>query len=279
MITDAQYITNYVLYYPETDEYLPTDVLEGGNPDLQPEDATTTNLGLIFAPHQLPGFQLSVDYFRIKQDGVVLVPNPQDIIDGTYPGEVDYSGVRPRIEALASNAGTRKVEGYDFALDWQSETGSAGTFGLTLHGTYLTKFEVNNGNGAQDKLGEFSNFVFVSTSYGNFGSIPRLRAIGGPTWTSPSGNFNTQFSVNYTDGYRDAAGTARDVGEFVTYDLNFSVDLEESVKGLTMNAGILNVFDEEPPYVAGYRNLFVVYDPALSNSLGRAGFLGLKYQF
>lgn len=35
----------------------------------------------------------------------------------------------------------------------------------------------------------------------------------------------------------------------------------------------------ESPFVEGFRSLFVVYDPGLSNSLGRMGFLGLKYRF
>jgi iron complex outermembrane recepter protein len=276
--TSEQYTINYVLAYPDG-SFLPTDVIEGGNPDLQPEKATSINFGLAWAPTALPGSTLSLDYFRIRQDDVVLVPNPQDIIDGLYPGEIDFSGPRPRIEAFATNAGSRTVEGIDFGLDLQYATQGAGTFGFRTHGSLMTTFEVDNGAGTQSRLGKFSNFVFVSTSYGNFGSLPRLRAVGGPYWTNEARDFTTRLTVNYTDGYEDGPGTNRDVGAFVTYDVNVDYDLSRIVPGLTVSAGVLNLSAEEPPYVAAYRNLFVVYDPALSNSLGRQGFISLKYGF
>lgn len=275
---DAQYVINYVLTYPDG-QSLPTDVIEGGNPNLKPETAKSINFGFVFAPSRLPGSTLSVDYFQIKQKDVVLVPNPQDIIDGTFPGTIDYSGVRPRIEATASNAGGRHVKGIDVALDLKHKTASSGTFGFRTHGSLLTEFEVDNGPGFQSRLGKFSNFVFVSTSYGNFGSLPRMRATGGPNWMSPSGNLSAQLTVNYTDGYRDEPDTNRDVGAFVTYDANLNADLSNFIPGLKANVGVLNILNEEPPYVQGFRQLFVVYDPALSNSLGRLGFIELKYQF
>jgi hypothetical protein len=165
------------------------------------------------------------------------------------------------------------------ALDLRFATDTAGTFGFRAHGTLMTRFEVDNGPGPDNRLGEFSNFVFVSTSYGNFGSIPRLRALGGPNWKSQSGDLSTQLTVNYTAGYADGPGTDRDVGAFVTYDANLDYDLSRFVPRLQMSVGLLNITDEEPPFVEAYRNLFVIYDTGLSNSLGRLGFVSLKYRF
>jgi len=42
-----------------------------GNANLKPEEADTTGIGVVFAPRFLPGFQASVDYYKIEIDGAV----------------------------------------------------------------------------------------------------------------------------------------------------------------------------------------------------------------
>lgn len=55
-----------------------------GNLNLKPEEADTTGLGVVLTPRFLPGFTMSVDYYRIKVDGTIAVRSSREIIEGCY---------------------------------------------------------------------------------------------------------------------------------------------------------------------------------------------------
>jgi hypothetical protein len=163
-------------------------------------------------------------------------------------------------------------------------TAKAGTFGFKYYGVYMTQFDVNNGAGFMGVLGQFQNYLFNYSSIGALGTIPRLRQNGGPYWTDPTGSVTASFTVNYVDHYHDAGvadgfPTDRWVSDFLTCDFNLTADLHRYLKGLSGSLGILNIWAKQPPYVQGFGETYVYYDPGLSNSLGRLGFIGVKYKF
>jgi outer membrane receptor protein involved in Fe transport len=51
----------------------------GGNLGLKPEKAQTTEVGLVWQPDFIPGFQMSVDYYRIAVKGAIISLNSQQI--------------------------------------------------------------------------------------------------------------------------------------------------------------------------------------------------------
>lgn len=55
-----------------------------GNPDLTPEEADTTGIGVVLSPRFLPGFTMSVDYYKIEVDDSIATLNSRQIIDGCY---------------------------------------------------------------------------------------------------------------------------------------------------------------------------------------------------
>ncbi len=87
------------------------------------------------------------------------------------------------------------------------------------------------------------------------------------------------FRVLAVSGCRLGFPTDRWVSHFLTYDFNLNADLKRYVPGLSASLGILNIFSAPPPYVQGFGETYVYYDPGLSNSLGRQAFIGLKYHF
>jgi iron complex outermembrane receptor protein len=272
---------NTILIYPQFgNQSLPTDVTVGGNPNLTPERAKTLNFGIIITPSQLPGSSLTVDHFYVRQRDVVLVPDPQAIVYGLFPGTVVFTqGKRPEINAVARNVGGRNVKGFNVDLNLRRPTASAGTFGFRYGAVWLTKFDVDNGPGFQAVLGTFQNYLFNYSSVGALGTLPRMRESGGPNWTSPSGTVTAQLTANHVGHYHDGFGTDRWVSQFLTYDFNLNADLSSYVHGLTVNLGILNITSAQPPYVQGFGEVYTYYDPGLSNSLGRLGFAGFKYHF
>lgn len=271
LLRAEQHVTGAILLYPDLG-FRPTDVRVGGNPDLDPETAESLNVGVILTPQALPELSVTVDYFRVDQSDVVLVPDAQAIIDGEFPGEVDFSAVRPLVDAVARNVAGRKVQGIDFSLKLDHTTVSAGSFHLSASGSYMMKFEVDNGAGFTSSLDKIDVF--------GFGGLPRMRGRSAVSWRSARQAADIGLTANYVGGFEDF-GVERRVAEFVTYDLNVAYDLTGAAPGLKVNGGILNLLDEEPPFVNawGRINGYRKYDPATANALGRFYFVGLKYAF
>jgi outer membrane receptor protein involved in Fe transport len=59
-------------------------ILSGANPNLLPEASYSLTLGSVLQPRFIPGFSLSVDYFRIKVKNVIASISAQTIINNCY---------------------------------------------------------------------------------------------------------------------------------------------------------------------------------------------------
>ncbi|MDE8650201.1 TonB-dependent receptor plug domain-containing protein [Novosphingobium album (ex Liu et al. 2023)] len=72
-----------------------------GNPDLTPEKADTTGIGVVFRPSFFRGFQASVDYWNIDIKNVIANISTQQIVDLCVQGNADL--------CAAINPGTSDV--------------------------------------------------------------------------------------------------------------------------------------------------------------------------
>ena len=61
-----------------------------GNPNLRPEKANSWNIGGVISPRFVPGFNLSVDYFRIDMRDAIDTLSAQDIINRCKDGRPEY---------------------------------------------------------------------------------------------------------------------------------------------------------------------------------------------
>jgi iron complex outermembrane recepter protein len=72
------------------DRFLNTQVpgspfyLVEGNPNLKPEKADTTDIGIVLQPRFLPGFRASVDYWDVDINGAIQPLQAQQVIDACY---------------------------------------------------------------------------------------------------------------------------------------------------------------------------------------------------
>lgn len=55
-----------------------------GNPELDPEKADTTGIGVVLSPRFIPGFTMSVDYYKIEVEDAITTLNSRQIIDACY---------------------------------------------------------------------------------------------------------------------------------------------------------------------------------------------------
>ncbi len=98
-----------------------------GNPELGPETADTTTVGLVF---KMGGFNASVDYYEIKMEDAIAGPGAQQTVDQCAAGDPTYckfitfgtnaaAGGIDRLEPLLLNLNLAKVQGYDFEVGYQ----------------------------------------------------------------------------------------------------------------------------------------------------------------
>lgn len=255
-------------------------VLAGGNPDLEPEEATTTTIGLEFTPSALPGLTASLTYYDIEFENGLAVPvdstgriytipglsqfytlYPTDAevaaaiqglpIDGALPSPVELI-----LDGRRQNLQTQLQQGLDFSVQYFTAA-FGGDLGFRLTGNHVLDSDIQVAPGEG----------FVST----LDARVQTRLIGSATWFGDHLRFGG--AVNYTGGSENQTVTpAQPIDEFVTLDLNagYTFDREGPFGGVTLSLNIDNVFDEEPPsYVGAYG--FTNGDP-----LGRLAAISLR---
>ncbi len=264
-----------------------------GDPTLDPESATTLNAGLVFEKTGLASgsgrFFATVDYWRYDFTDPLVI-QPFNFILGlacppaTHPAcdpasswfdALTISGDRPSIENLDMlavrivNGPAIVADGIDFKADFQASAGP-GRLSLGASGTATLSWRIDGwelGN-AYDAKGRLNYDTSLARALPEFKG--RLHA--GYTL----GAFTGRWHLNYTDSYvHDAPAPWGDdypIDAHATHDLHVSW----SVPGdrATLFASILNLGDEDPPWVFRQLN----YDPSTHNPLGRVLSIGLRFE-
>ena len=138
--------------------------LQGGNPNVQPEVGKTTNVGLVFTPSFLPGFNATVDYSDIKMSGVITTYGPNLIQQTCIASNDPNSAFCKLIHRDPNGTLWASPEGYttdplvnlnqlrnksvDVGLGYRTDLGRAGKLRGRLDGTYLLKLETTPGASA-----------------------------------------------------------------------------------------------------------------------------------
>jgi outer membrane receptor protein involved in Fe transport len=137
--------------------------LVGGNPNLNPEKATTKTLGVILEPRFLPRFALTIDYWTIKVDGAIqgfgadtilqdcidkstatTVAPSCDLIHRNAAGSLWLSADGYVIDT-PTNVGGIKTSGFDFNASYSHRLGGLGNLSATFVGTLMKKYVTDNG--------------------------------------------------------------------------------------------------------------------------------------
>jgi outer membrane receptor protein involved in Fe transport len=150
---------------------VPAFGLTTGNPDLKPEVADTTGLGIVYQPAFLPGFGFSVDYYNIALNGAISTISAQQIINQCYvsqqqqycaaitPNPTGSGFTRVLIEPF--NLNTLKARGLDFEANYNVSASDI----------------IDGWNGNLSIRGLATNYIENLTSYG-IPSVPSLNTAG-----------------------------------------------------------------------------------------------------
>ena len=188
--------------------------LNEGNPLLAPEKGQTTEMGVVYQPDWLPGFQASVDYYRIGVKGVISALIAQQVEDLCFnganaycqqnaittangvnqsqanPGAVGAANALTQVHLKAYNQAGLLTDGFDFETTYQFDLNNWDVpRNFVLHSlvNHVSKYISNSGI-----VGQAQNVELA----GVLGSISGLQ-----TYNQTGGNILT-WKLNETQSYQ-----------------------------------------------------------------------------
>lgn len=279
-------------------------VLLGSSPDIDPERSKTFTLGADFRSSADTGFRASLNYFRTSYQGRIATPSPStnvvgnpafesiiirnpsaaftaDLIAGASlvqdfsnpdftPGGRVPSDVTIIIDDRTANSAETRIAGFDLNTSFGWRAGGA-AIDLLLNAVYMTQFDNRLVSTAPDQ--DVLNTVF---------NVPRFRARAGVSWRN--GGWSASGFVNYLNSMTDNRFTpSRHISSFSPVDMTVSYTLPENgwTRGLQISLAVLNLFDEDPPFVSPQAGTTraIGYDPANATGLGRSVSIQIRKQW
>ena len=252
-------------------------LLVSGNPDLEPEESTNTNYGVVFQPQFLPeswgDFTFTVDRWRIQQEKIVglfgganaVVLDYAERVQGRSNPLVTRAAVNADDIALFAGTGItpvgvitsisdrfvnllpQDVEGMDLGLNWRLRNTPLGSFRLNLNAAKLISFG-REGGPAVDALYEArdAGIINAATPLPETSELvaqngrPEWRFSGSLTWSEGPwqvGAFTQYISAVDDTDLLSATGTPWEVDSQVTGNLYVQYEWEENF-GLASDARI-----------------------------------------
>ena len=254
--------------------------VQGGNPDLKPEESKQWSIGAVAEP--LDGLSIGLDWFHIELKDQVGLLNPAVVLGDVdqYASFITRGPVDPAfptlpgpitaITTLFTNLGETRIEGFDIDLRYRTPATSIGRFRFALQGTYYSKYDI------QQIDGSFAGQVGLYSGIG--GAINRWRHYASIDWEyGPWGATLAQtFGRGYTDANPDVNGDPRRVGNYEVYDLQARWT---GVKSLTVAVGVKNLFDRAPPFSNQTFAFQNGYDPSYADPRGAFWYANVGYKF
>jgi len=265
-----------------------------GNPNLRPEKANSWNIGAVLSPRFVPGFNFSVDYFRIDMKDAIDTLSAQDIVNRCFEGRAEYcaaitqdpnSTSRILLRSQPFNFARKLVRGLDFDASYRVPLGSDN---VTLRGV-ATRYIENISDAG------IPGVVAVNTAgvNGGQGSTPSWIFRASATYESPDFSA-TVVGRGVSSGKYAAAAVECTTGcpvttttsQFQTYDDNhvsglFYVDLNLTQKitvggsKAEMFFNVTNLFNRWPLLVP---ETGLAANSTYSDLLGRQFRVGIRFQ-
>jgi iron complex outermembrane receptor protein len=261
-------------------------VVIGGNRNLKPEAAATFTVGAVVEPSLVPGLAVSADYWRIAIDDAIETLGVQTILANCYDRGIqafcdqihrDPASFRIRlVDQYLQNVPRTTTSGVDVAVWYDTRLGDLGRIHTGFEAQYLRRYDLDT-----------SRQVLHGVGFYDLGVHPRYRANLSSNWVHGSGA-SAGFALRFVGSYKECAGNncnsdrnlaaaSRDVGRYLKLDLFGGYEVRTAAGKTTLQVGINNLFDANPP---------VVYNAPAANSdattydfVGRMAYVRLSQQF
>jgi iron complex outermembrane receptor protein len=287
----SQFVNQYLDRTQPGSPQVPNFTLSGGNPNLTPEIADTWTAGGVYQPHWLPGFALSVDWYKIDIKDAITSVGAQTIIDMCYgfarpknpgacssivlaPGAINL--VNATIYTAGINAQNVAVEGIDYEASYRTDLSAMseklpGALNLRLLVSQRLKDETNlPGDSQPAALGTYGSLkwkAFMTTTY----SVGRSRTTLTTRYYGPANISNQPMtsSTGYPANFNHVPATWY-------FDLNENYDIDVAGQKVTLYAGVENLFNKAPPPIPGGR---AFGSDAPYDLIGRTYRLGFRFKY
>ena len=257
----------------------------GGNPSLTPEKSEQSTAGLVFAPSR--NLQVYADYWQVELKDRIRSLSVSEMISN-YSLFVDNfvrdpaTRVVQYIQAGFVNAAASRTKGLDFGASHQvNALGGRVSSSVNVTRMLSHKEQIRSGTPFVEYVGKWNN----TTIY-----LPkRIDASA----TYQKGPWSVTVSGLYRDSYEDqnrgptAVGGAnyttfepytRTISSYTSFNL---FGTYTGIKGLTITAGVVNLFDEQPPFT--WHNVDSAagagWDPRVADPRGRTFSVAATYRF
>lgn len=276
----------------------PVTIVQGGNPNVQPEKADTFTVGAVYRPEWRPGLDVSVDWLSVALKGSIESFTAQQIIDACYEQGnadqcqyIDRSGANGTIFIInqtVQNVSKAKIWGIDFEAGYSHRVhilGGGETLGARVFASYLGENSTTSSTGVKsDRAGET-------------GAYDTITSVGLPKWKLTAnlnygrGPFSAFLQARYIDsGLLRSTYNLNGVWDVadnhvagVTYiDARLSYKLEAGSGTVEIYANGNNLTDRAPPiapFYSGFTQAPTQYNPTLFDALGRRFAVGFKLDF
>lgn len=249
----------------------------GGNPQLDPEEGETVNIGVVWDPEFVPGGSVSLDYWQVDLEGAITSIAEESIVGlCILGGDPKSCGLINRfpggeinsVIALQTNIGKEKAVGMDLALNYGQPT-AIGAFKSRFLLTRLMTRE-STVLSTEDVVGKFNR----GTNGFSRGVYPEWKANVFVDWTYES--FGASANVDYLASVDEqlTATLSRAVESQYYLDLALRYTF---LQNLQYALGMNNVLDREIPFVAGEFNAFT--DTDTYRLFGRQIYMTLRKTF
>jgi outer membrane receptor protein involved in Fe transport len=251
--------------------------LIGGNADLRPEKATTKTFGVILQPSFLPRFALTIDYFDIKvanairsfgQDSILadcvakatatFTPASCGLVNRDVAGSL-WLTPGGFVRDLPNNVGTLRTKGIEVNGSYTQDLGNVGKLSLSMIGTYLDKYKVNNGLSAPyDCAGLYGPTCSIGGTTDAGAPMPKWRHKVRATLNMPDGiglslqwRYIGKVKAETIAGFETLAGDFNfDPGLHIKAQSYFDLASTFAIgDNYTFRLGVNNILDKQPPLV------------------------------
>ncbi|HEX7079856.1 MAG TPA: TonB-dependent receptor [Gammaproteobacteria bacterium] len=242
---------------PNAPPYI-AELTVGGNPEIRPELADTTTIGMVWQPAWADNLSMSIDFYDIQITDAIDQLGPDEIIDRCYiQGAQDICALITRLDTdppLILNI-------FDIFVN----VAEAVTRGADLEVSYARPIEFIGGNDESIQLRLFANYLDeVSFAFAGVEPLNQAGELEYPQWLATASlTYNRgPFSLTWQTRYRDS--TVRNmlwvegidiedngVPSRAYTNVNLSYDFEWGGTQAQAYFYIGNLFDKDPPMVAG----------------------------
>jgi iron complex outermembrane receptor protein len=267
-----------------------TDFTSGSNEALKPETAKTWTVGLVYSPEFVSGLDLSLDWWKIRINDVIVGESATDMLNQCYVQGVDAAcnrftrsksgktiGQVSALDRTLLNAGYQETAGYDIAVRYRLPELAIGKFSVSWNTTYVDYLERKNDNADTTPVRQYAGWE------GNF----RVRSNLNLDWQY--GNFGLGWTARYYSSMQENCAYATEcsnpgfsspytgnqginkVGSNTFHDIQMRYILPWNG---TVSMGINNVFDHQGPIMYSQPNSSFTYYGGFD--IGR--YMYMKYQ-